>query len=316
MKPLTFRVSAQDASCIPESREKRFPMKKTMQLLEPTEGNASYVLEFGNEVDRWMFTSIAADGGKITEFSLNGRNILTGPEVNADYYGSSFIVGPEEALGGFPPPAPFDFSDFTVEVDEAESTVLLTGGNYPPLSLQLKKQFTPNIDNWSVEIVYTIINTGEVPSTWAPWEITRVAPNGLTFYPQGDGEPNVPWGTFDYIQTDGITWFKHDKIVNAAPGKLFSDGTDGWVAHTDGTLVLIKVHEDIPVADQAPNEAEIEIFSIEDYVEVEVLGAYAEIPAGGEISWSTTWYLRELPADLEATAGNAALIAFVESVIR
>lgn len=315
MKPL-IRTSSLDAFCIPESREKRFPMKKTMQLLEPTEGNASFVLEFGNDVDKWIFTSIAADGGKITEFSLNGRNILTGPEVNADYYGSSFIVGPEEAIGGFPPPAPFDFSDYAVVVDEVESTVTLTGENYPPLNLQLKKQFTPNINNLSVEIVYTIINTGEVPSTWAPWEITRVAPNGLTFYPQGDGEPNIPWGTFDYFQTDGMTWFKHDEVVNAAPGKLFSDGAEGWVAHTDGNLVLIKVHEDIPVAEQAPNEAEIEIFSIENYVEVEVLGAYTEIPAGGEISWSTTWYLRELPDDMEATAGNAALVAFVESVIQ
>ena len=123
-------------------------------------------------------------------------------------------------------------------------------------------------------------------------------------------------GLFDYIQTDGITWFQHDEIVNATHGKLFSDGTDGWVAHTDGNLVLIKVHEDIPVADQAPEEAEIEIFSIADYVEVEVLGAYAEIPAGGEVSWSTTWYLRELPSDIEATAGNAALVEFVESVIQ
>jgi hypothetical protein len=316
MKALTFRTSVLDASCIPESREKRFPMKKTMQLLEPIERNGSFVLEFGNDVDKWMFTSIAADGGKITEFSLNGRNILTGPEVNADYYGSSFIVGPEEAMGGFPPPAPFDFNDYTVVVDEEEKTVILTGDNYPPLSLRLKKQFTPNIDNQSVEIVYTIINTGEVPSTWAPWEITRVAPNGLTFYPQGEGTPNVPWGLFDFTQTDGITWFQHDEIVNAAHGKLFSDGADGWVAHTDGNLILIKVHENIPVAIKAPNEAEIEIFSIDKYVEVEVLGAYAEIPAGGEVSWSTTWYLRELPTDMEATAGNAALVAFVQSVIQ
>lgn len=305
-----------DASGIPESREKRFPMKKTIQLFEPTETNASFVLEFGNDVDKWAFASIAADGGKITEFSLNGRNILTGPEVNADYYGSSFIVGPEEAIGGFPPPAPFDFNDYAVAIDEGGNTILLSGENHPPLNLQLKKQFTPNIDNLSVEIVYTIMNTGEAPSTWAPWEITRVAPNGLTFYPQGDGTPNIPWGTFDYIQTDGITWFRHDEVVNAAPGKLFSDGDDGWVAHTDGKLILIKVHEDIPPALQAPNEAEIEIFSIANYVEVEVLGAYAEIPAGGEVSWSTTWYLRELPTGMEATAGNAALVAFVQSVIQ
>ncbi|HSR87938.1 MAG TPA: DUF4380 domain-containing protein [Pontiella sp.] len=297
-------------------REKRFSMKKTNELCESAAENTSFVMEFGNDVDQWIFSSIAADGGKITEFSLNGRNILTGPEVNADYYGSSFIVGPEEAIGGFPPPAPFDFNDYSVAVDEVENRVILTGENYPPLKLQLKKTFTPNIENLSVDIVYTIINTGDVPSAWAPWEITRVAPNGLTFYPQGDGAPHVPWGTFDYIQTDRITWFKHDQSVNAAPGKLFSDGADGWIAHTDGKLVLIKVHEDIPVAEQAPDEAEIEIFSIGDYVEVEVLGAYTEIPAGGEVSWSTSWYLRELPQGMEATAGNKALVEFVERVIR
>ena len=287
-----------------------------MQFFEPIERNGTFVLEFGNDVDKWMFTSTAADGGKIAEFSLNGRNILTGPEVHGDYYGSSFLVAPERAMGGFPPPAPFDFDDYAVVADEVERTVALTGENHPPLSLRLKKQFTPNLDHQSVEIVYTIINTGEIPSTWAPWEITRVAANGLTFYPQGDGTPKVPEGIFDFIQTDGITWFQHHEVANADHGKLFSDGADGWVAHTDGNLVLIKVHEDVPVAHQAPGEAEIEIFSIEKYVEVEVLGAYTEIPAGGEISWSTTWYLRELPDGMEATAGNPALVAFVERVIR
>jgi hypothetical protein len=291
-------------------------MKKNDKLCESAEESASFVMEFGNDADTWVFSTSAADGGKITEFSLNGRNILTGPEVNVDYYGSSFIVGPEEAIGGFPPPAPFDFSDYSVAVDELKRTIVLTGENYPPLNLKLKKTFTPDIENLSVDIVYTIINTGGEPSTWAPWEITRVAPNGLTFYPQGEGAPKVPWGTFDYIQTERITWFKHDETVNAAPGKLFSDGADGWVAHTDGKLLLIKVHEDVPVADQAPGEAEVEIFSIGDYVEVEALGPYGEIPAGGEVSWSTTWYLRELPEGMEATAGNDALVEFVESVIR
>ncbi len=68
MKPL-LKTLDWDSSRIPSSRKKQIPMKNTMQLFDPIERKRTYVLEFGNDVDKWMFTSIAGDGGKITEFS-------------------------------------------------------------------------------------------------------------------------------------------------------------------------------------------------------------------------------------------------------
>jgi hypothetical protein len=34
------------------------------------------------------------------------------------------------------------------------------------------------------------------------------------------------------------------------------------------------------------------------------------------VPWTVTWYLKRLPADITATAGNAALVQFVRDTIR
>jgi len=164
-----------------------------------------------------------------------------------------------------------------------------------------------------VVITYTIRNIGTAARSFAPWEITRVAPEGMTFYPQGNGDPT---GTsmMPVSRSDGITWFTHSTDLSGNL-KLFSDAADGWIASTDGDIILVKKFPDIPASDAAPGEAEIELYTNGNYVEVEQQGAFTEIPAGGERTWQVTWYLREIPDDVDVSEGSASLLAFVESLL-
>ncbi len=51
----------------------------------------NYILEF-NHI---YFEVNAQIGGRITTFSLDGKNVLTGPSVNPDNYGSTFWTSPQ-----------------------------------------------------------------------------------------------------------------------------------------------------------------------------------------------------------------------------
>ena len=47
------------------------------------------------------------------------------------------------------------------------------------------------------------------------------------------------------------------------------------------------------------------------YVEIEQQGAYASIAPGATVTWKVTWYVRQLPPGVGASAGNTDLVAFV-----
>ena len=65
------------------------------------------------------------------------------------------------------------------------------------------------------------------------------------------------------------------------------------------------------------NVVDVELYTnkLHTYVEIEDQGAYVTIAPGMSSSWKVTWYLRKLPAGVEATAGSAELAAFVRDTI-
>ncbi|HKO92246.1 MAG TPA: hypothetical protein VJU61_13875, partial [Polyangiaceae bacterium] len=114
----------------------------------------------------------------------------------------------------------------------------------------------------------------------------------------------------------GITWVDI-AAAPAADSKLFQDGAEGWLAYVYRDLVFIKVFEDLSVEDAAPGEAEIEVFvsGSFDYVEIEQQGPYTLLPVGSSASWRVAWLLRRLPASIDVTLGNPALVAWVREQV-
>jgi hypothetical protein len=286
----------------------------TSSLVQPiARTGGKYVLESGDiffEVDSLV-------GARVTTLTLaGGPNYLTGTSQDAVNYGSTFRVSPQSAWPGtWPPPPEIDTDAYTMNV--SGQTIVGASPNAASIGATVTKKFTAGLTNQSIVAEYRIQATASGKSV-APWEDTRVFPGGLTFYPTGDLAPTG--GTFPIPTTQtsfGCTWFQYPATVRAS-ARLIADGKEGWIAHvTSGGYVLVKKYPDIASTAHAPGEGEISIYvdGGGKFIEIETQGAYAAIPLGQSVTWTTTWYVRKLPTGINATP-NQALVDWVRGLLQ
>jgi hypothetical protein len=258
----------------------------------------------------------ANNGGRISSFKLDGKEFLSGKDVNPDNWGSTFWTSPQSAWG-WPPSPNIDKNKYKGGIEG--NVISLTSDKDEKLGYTINKKFSANDSDTSVTIIYTITNNSSEKRKVAPWEITRVAPGGLTFYPsteeekkRGDLQPLM------YDQ-DGIAYFQHDikKVAGDVP-KLFSEGNSGWMAHVSDRIIFVKKFKDVPNDKIAPEEGELEIYSNPDgtYIEIEEQGEYAELKPGKSVEWEIKWYLRKLPENIKAEKGNELLVQYVKDLVK
>jgi len=282
-------------------------------LTEPILRNGNYVLEFGN-----LYFEVAPAGARVMDVHLTGgTNLLrTGrampPNMDDDNYGSTFWTAPQ-SVWNWPPDAEVDRSDYTATV--ASPSVTLVGPSSATLGASVTKKFTADLVKGTVNAEYTIIATAAGKS-FAPWEITRVAQRGITFWPTG----GAPTGTSLPPTTTGAgcTWHQAPSTPPGTDQKLFADGTGGWLAWVDGDTLIVKKFPDIQASQAAPAEAEIELYvsGTAPYMELEQQGAYQAVAMGANIVWTVTWYVVKLPAGLTASVGSQPLVDYVTSLIQ
>lgn len=257
--------------------------------------------------------------GRALRFTLEGKNVLAGPELLPDAFGTTFWPSPQSDWT-WPPPTALDGKPYSAELEG--SVLVLKSEVEPKLGLSVLKRYRLDTARRSVEVAYTLINAGDRPRKVAPWEIHRVpAAGGLSFYPSA--QKLYPQSTLKLNAWSPITWFVHDQNREPKSVKSFADGAEGWLAYAADGLLLVKTFSDTPEAAHAPGEGEIEIYADYDvssklhrYVELEQQGPYVEIPAGGETTWNVRWFLRKLPPTIAVKAGNQELVGFVRGVIQ
>eukprot|EP00931_Biecheleriopsis_adriatica_P018334 TRINITY_DN12886_c0_g1_i2.p1 TRINITY_DN12886_c0_g1~~TRINITY_DN12886_c0_g1_i2.p1 ORF type:complete len:359 (+),score=52.67 TRINITY_DN12886_c0_g1_i2:43-1119(+) len=271
-----------------------------------------YVLEFASGNDVTTFECLAGQGAHITAFKYNGINMLlntaTGP---SGVYGSTFWTSPQSDWGW--PPPDFLSANNTVDVDDAAMSVTFTGPVAPELGVRVVKRFSIDLHLGAINLEYTLeLKHGSTPKKFAPWEITRLHPTGLTFYATGQGQAQKmgDMAMLPVVEKSGFTWFNH-----AHPGltsnKLMANASRGWLAHVENSMVFVKRFPHIQHESAAPGEGEIEIFAMRDYVEMEQQGEHREVSVAEPLAWNVTWFLRPVAAEL-ATIGNMALVDVVE----
>jgi hypothetical protein len=275
--------------------------------IAPTQIDGKYILEFAD-------TRLVLDpmtGARITEFSLSGHNLLTGPDVDPDNWGATFWPSPQSRWN-WPPVPEIDTQPYSATV--AADSVELTSAPGMRAKVQVTKRVRALSTEGAVELTYVLTNTDSSSVSWAPWEVSRVAAGGISFFPSGS---QTVTNALAVQNSNGITWYQHDPNALSGGGqKLTADGSEGWLAHVSGNLLFVKQFDDVPVTQQAPApEAEIGIYAAATYVELEPQGPYTELMPGASITWRVRWYARELPADLTPTIGNGALVDFVRTLI-
>ena len=263
----------------------------------------------------------AQNGARMTALRVGGSagpNLLADSDATGqvDNWGSTFWPSPQN--WAWPPTDEGSINaintlPYAAVIDELTLT-LTSQLNASAPSISVVKKFSADVANEAIVVDYTMTNGGTEPLTVAPWEITRVAAGGITFYAE-DSEPVLhdpdmvlPPTTL----TDGVRWYQHDPSV-LDPTKFFADGK-GWIAHAAGDLLLIKSFADLS-PDQSPTgEAEIELFAAPKYVEVENQGAVATLLPGDALHWTVRWYARKLSEP--AVVGSADLVAYVQNQIK
>jgi hypothetical protein len=288
--------------------------ERRLMLKQPVTRGDRCVLEFGD----LYFEVTQGVGGRVTSARFGSHEILSPASVHPLHFGSTFWTSPQSDWS-WPPVAEVDSAVYEVTSDESSFSLLgprVSAPAHPAVDqIRVRKTFRADPEHQAIRVEYAISNEGARPTRLAPWEITRVAGGGLTFY-ASDGEPATsgPFPLTPTTRAGGALWFQHED--GFAETKQCNAGK-GWIAHaTQQGALLIKVFANLTLAEAAPGEGEIEIYSNTRYVEVENQGAYAEIPPGGISNWTVCWYLRKLPPSIALRSGSAALLSFVTATIQ
>jgi hypothetical protein len=290
------------------------------QPVSVTNSGLQYTLQMGP-------IRMVIDGGKgarVTEFSFNGSNVLTGSDVNQTNYGSTFWPSPQSSwyVGKTWPPIPaIDTAEYTGAIDgnsvELTSPVA-TLGAAANSQFTVTKQFKAVPESGAIDVTYTISNTSSsVSLTVAPWEISRVkGVGGLTFFGKGSDTPRLATTTdtanFVVTEAGGIYWYKCATLA-ASASKCFADGA-GWLAHvTADNILFLLTYPDIQPSEAAEGEAEVEFYNKKadgDYVELEPQGALSSLAPGASVKWTVRWKLRQVPSGTTVDIGSPDLASF------
>jgi hypothetical protein len=286
--------------------------------------------------NRWQITigtlllEVGTDqAAMITAFSIDGINFLV--KDNASN-GSVFWTAPQSDWN-WPPPSEMDSASYNAT--SANNVLTMTGPVGSTDKLSITKRFWGNVANQVVTIEYTIKNNGTAAVQKAPWEISRVYPKGLTFFPNSEPPVVLPGtsGSFKevpFTEAAGAAWWKYQTSAFTQDIKGGANASEGWAAQincgtgleqscpTSGSAAgksTIFIKQWVPSTKIAPEEKEVEIYanSGHNYVEFEQQGDYQSIPAGGSITWTIHWMLRYLPSTVTPTVGNQALLDWVRS---
>ena len=273
----------------------------------PIERDGKYALRVGET----YFEVDPAVGGRITQFSARGHNVLMPLDNLGDWTngGSTFWTSPQ-ASWGWPPPETLDRHRYRSAVDGSSIVLTSQAVRIGAATLRITKRFWADPGDEAVNVSYTVTNRGD-PVTLAGWEISRVAATGVTFY---SGAPPVALGGLNLPHTEqaqGVVWMDH--AVQGAEGKLGANAGLGFVAYASPSLLFVKTFEDVAPGDAAAGEAPIELYvKPGEYVEIEQQSAARALETSDSLTYALKWYIRPMRADVQVAAGSESLLAFAK----
>lgn len=280
-----------------------FVSSTNAQLAIPEFSEDKYQIEVANI----FFEVTPAIGARFSSLKIDDSEILYIEEGSGNW-GSSFWPSPQ-SVWFWPPPYALDEDTYSGGI--IENKIWLTSNIDRETNLSFSKTIYGDLADTSINIVYVMINKKNEPQSYAPWEVTRVKPDGITFFPAGDSEVigDMAGST---MTIDDFVWYDNS---NSFGMKFFSD-SKGWLAHVDKERNLfIKVFDDISIENTAREEGEVEVYSGGNYVELENQGEYKAIAVNDSVSWQVKWLVRQLPANIDVNLGSESLINFTLNVI-
>jgi hypothetical protein len=260
------------------------------------------------------FEITPALAARVTRMAHRNRELLVGQNTHPDNWGATYWTSPQSDWG-WPPVAEVDSKPYEHKAVgqgwELTSSLARIGDRV----FRIVKRFSPGPQPQSIDACYSIVNCGNTAFSMASWEIARVFPGGITFFPTGRAElsPIEPHHFLETRKLQGYTIFDHRAFVPGKSLKLHADGERGFLAHITSEHLILKLFWDTLPEQQAPGEGECEIFAQFDgsYVEIEVQGSYARIEPGARHDFSLRTVVVPLPLALDDLA---ELLSFANEI--
>lgn len=249
-------------------------------------------------------------GGRVVEFSLDGRNALFADRSGGESHGSTLWTSPQRDWG-WPPPPELDRDPY--EPLPSNTAISLESRPSRTLGVSIRKHFEMANDG-SVAIRYTLRNDSSVARAVAPWEVTRVPRAGVSlFSSDARVRASTTFPAPEFTESNGAVWIDQ---ANAASDdrKLLAETRSSWLAHAAQGLLFVKTFEPRTTVSCAPDEADIEIFVSggTPYVELEQQGTYRALEPGESATWAVTWRL----LDASNAPPRPALADYVRSLLQ
>jgi hypothetical protein len=275
------------------------------------------VLEFGPI----SFAVNPGKGARITSFQLGGDEMLAAVTAHPQYWGSTLWTSPASdwvVPGTFVPPAVVDSDPYMTTVS-ADGVITATSAPSTANGKRfvVAKVFHADLAKRAIVIDYKITNMGAATFKLSHWEVTRVLPDGLLFFPTGTTRKvDFLKQVVQVTQAQGYTWYDNTSHVKGmGESKAGADSPGGFVAqvapHANGDILFVKAFKAITLAAAPPDHDPVEFYCNDShtYVEIEDHSAYADIVPGATYTQTVTWYLRRLPVGTDRSVGSPALIA-------
>ncbi|MFH0756802.1 MAG: T9SS type A sorting domain-containing protein [Bacteroidota bacterium] len=284
------------------------------QSVPPLQEGNLFSLEVGNLV----FQVDSAHGAKVSSLTVDGSEFLVTPDlVSTDYlWGATLWPSPQGDWNwNNPNKLIWDHGEYTASI--LGDTMRFTGKEVSVDNgdrFYFVKNFRANASDTTISLHYAMINTTGKTIKKGLWELSRVPVGGMTFWPTG---PGGTWGALAPAteEINGHTWYYRES-EDGTGLKFFADGKDGWYAHVDDNYRLyIKTFEDVDQSAFATGEGEIELWVDPEYIELENQGVCVNIANQDTLEYAVTWYLRQLPSNIDVIPGNQALVDYVNWII-
>jgi hypothetical protein len=256
-------------------------------------------------------------GGRISSLKYGTHELLLlDNQTTGSLWGSVLWSSPQNEWG-WPPLEVLDTQPYQVSVEDNE--LVFTSGTDRKTGYQFVKTFTVVANAEALRIGYRIYNRSSEVKMVAPWELSRVSPEGVTLFPKGS--TSFDSSIFYPIATeviDGIVWFHYDpKKLQDDHHKLMTDGLEGWLAHSQRGHLLVKQFNDVPVGQIAAGEGEIEIFTNpgKGYLEIQQQGVAKSLQPGEYLQWEVIWHVKKLPEEIATDVGSGELVSYIRELV-
>jgi len=167
----------------------------------------------------------------------------------------------------------------------------------------LQKEMRIRLENGAVRVEHVLTHRGRKAVTVAPWSLSVMAPGGVAILPQEaygchtenllPARPLVMW-KYTNMADPRWTWGERyvqlrQDVRNTRPQKAGFGSTPAWMAYALPHATFVKRHTFDPKATYADMGCNAEIFTNENFLELESLGALVSLKPGAKARHVETW---------------------------